>query len=594
MLKKTGCLFCFVVVLLACSQKESSGVNDYYNLNFQNNLTNGWLDELDIGRVYYDSTITVNGNVPVCIDNENIKKGAKIIRRFTLHYSLGRKVSLPKLKDAEEIEVSVNYKSQNLDMAWLVVYSADENGKLLNVYPAKMDDVDKWTEVNVNISDNQVHHLYVSLFTNSNGLTQQISNLIKEKNINPILDSSWMYFPVQKLWIDRVKINVGGFDMVDFMPEMMPKPEIKKQLLIPLKREDTFSQINELQDKRIIGIGETAHSTKEFPKIAYTLIKERVLHRNCKLVVLELPFSLGLQLNLFVNRETSFDIREIEDVLKPSSVPSHELIDFLLWLKSYNKTVERKVSIVGMGVEKLELNKCLLSFFNEYIPVDSSLFAPVYLDIFNQRNLEAWNKILRNREHFDKILGRGETSMLMHGLCHPAPILIFGSGKKFLFAERDSLMYDRVEIAIDNLLRSDETAVVYGHLGHITKSEVWMPRFVPSVGKYLSDTFGKEYFSIGLISYSERMSSERIKDKTDAVETFWKRTMAFHPAPSYSLEAACESTWLPIFYMNTSSLPSTVLLRHSGANLFQGEFNYYPVKGMDAFIFVERIRKKDY
>ena len=384
--------------------------------------------------------------------------------------------------------------------------------------------------------------------------------------------------------------------MANFSPSMISKPEITKNAIIPLdlNKESTFSQIDELKDKKIIGIGETAHTTSEFPTIAYALMKERILHHNCKLVVIELPFSFALKLNLFINQETSFGVAEIKEPIKHSLIPLDELIDFLLWLKNYNKTAERKVTIVGMGVDEFELNKDLLSYLNEYIPIDSSLFAPIYADISNQENSEAWNKIFKDRGHFDRILGKGETNMLLHALRNPAPLLKLGIENKFIFTERDSLMNDRTMIAIDNFLQKDETAVVYGHLIHTNKNGAWIPRFRPSVGTYLSNTFDDEYFSIGLMTYSEEMEliSNSKKKKMKDIEVFWKTQMAFQPAPPNSLETACEKTKVPLFYMPVSELPATVLLRESGMNIFQGRFDYYPVTGMDAFIFVDRVHKK--
>jgi hypothetical protein len=559
-LEKIFYFLCFTVIIVACSQKRE---NDYYNLNFQKKFIDGWINEIDMGSLYYDSTAIIDGNTPVCIDNENIKKWGKTIRRWALYYSLGRKVSLPELKNAEGIEISVHYKSQNLEKTWLMVCMADKDGKILDGYLEDMPDTEKWSTVKIAVSGNHAKHLFVHVLTKSDDLLKHVGG----KNINLNFDSLWMHFPVQKLWINKIKIKADGFDMTGFLPEMMPDPVIKENSLIPLNlnNENTFAQIEELKNKKIVGIGESLHTTNEFPEIAYSLIKYRILHDHCKLVLLELPFSLGLKLNLFINRETSFGIKEIESILKPGSLSSDATIDFLLWSKNYNQTAERKVNLVAIDIEHSEHNRELLSFLNEYIQADSLLFTPVYQDVINRKYAEAWDKFLNNRERFEKILGKGETGLLMHGLKHPSPRLKMGVEKKFFLTERDSLMYDNVQIALNNLLQNDETAVIYAHLAHTTKSEVWMPRFVSPVGKYLSDTYLDRYLSIGLITSS---------------------------APPHSLEKACKKTKIPLFYTSTGALPSTVLLRHSGLNVLQSKFDYYPVKGIDAFIFVSRVHKK--
>jgi erythromycin esterase-like protein len=577
--------------MFACSQE---GKSDHYNLNFQEQFIAGWVNEIDMGRLYYDSASIVDGNIPVCIDNENIKKYNKMIRRFPLAYSLGRTVSLPEFNDAKEIEISIHYKSLNLDKTSMRIHAANKDGQLLNEYSAEIPDTEKWDQAKITIPGNQVRHLYVNVFTTSNDFMKKTSELILEKNITPTLDSIWMYFPVQKLWINKITIKAGDLDMADFSPEMMPKPEIKENSLIPLNvnDENTFSSIKELKNKKIIGIGESAHFTEEFSKIAFSLIKYRILHDNCKLVVLEIPFSWGLKLNVFVNRETSFGIKEIAD-----AIPSDELTNFLLWLKNYNQTVEHKVSLVGMdvegfGIEGWKFNKDLLSFLNEYIAVDSVLFKPVFLHVFNKKYAEAWNHLFKNSERFNAILGKGMTKLLMHGL-KPSftSWLQIGVAKSFLLMDRDSLMHDKVLIAVSNLLRDDETAVVYAHLAHTTKSAVGTPRLVSPVGKYLFDAYRDKYLSIGLITYSEEVDSKQNSKEPDFL-TFWNTLMAFTPAPPYSLEEACEKTKTPLFYTSANALPPTVLLRHNGSDIFKGTFNYYPVKGTDAFIFINRVHKR--
>jgi hypothetical protein len=363
-----SCILCCVVVLAACS-KDSN----YYNFNFQRKFIDGWFEERNRGRLYYDSTLTVNGNTPICIDNENLiilsvnsdnfTTENKFLRRGFLDYSFGRRIALPDMKDSKEIRVSVHYKSQNLENTYLNVYTKDLNNKLVHKYAEEMPNTDKWRETKIRVPNSQVQYLYISISTETKKLIGESYDRFLKKPV-PVEDS-WIYIPVQKLWINKIQIKVDELDMADFMPEMIPKPEIKQMIPVPLDlhNENSFSQMKELKNKKIIGIGESAHYTKEFPKIAFSLIKHNILHNNCKLVVLEYPFFYGLKLNLFVREETSFDINSLDD--RNKHWISSEEINFLLWLKDYNKTAKRKVSIVGMDFDELESNSDFITFIKE-------------------------------------------------------------------------------------------------------------------------------------------------------------------------------------------------------------------------------------
>ncbi|GHU63152.1 hypothetical protein FACS1894160_3170 [Bacteroidia bacterium] len=384
--------------------------------------------------------------------------------------------------------------------------------------------------------------------------------------------------PVQSIWIDKVSVNIDGFDMENFDLDLLPSlPPHDSTNLIPLlfEQKNTFSQIKELKSHRIVALGESMHNTYEFNKTAIRIIENQIINNNCRLVALEIPIDMGLKWNMFVQQKVSFDISEIECDLLSLSLPKEEWMSFLIWLKEYNEKSSRKVRLFGMDAV-VSVADCLPVYFNEYITMDSLLFAPLFIDAFSAETSKLMRKIRRNENKIASYIGEKELSFLIRGLENTNNGIFGTDNQRFIILNRDAIMFNNLKSVIETDLKDDETVTIYAHLFHAGKKNVNINQLISPLGKQLYNLYGENYFCIGLFTYKDEIGT----------------------SPFYSIEDYCEQTGFSYFYTLSNTIPPCIRGRIRGQD-FEGSrknfnFDFMPLQQMiDALIFVDKVNTVD-
>ena len=141
----------------------------------------------------------------------------------------------------------------------------------------------------------------------------------------------------------NVRINVEGeidknayiaFSRLDILIDGKPIDEFPVRTLSPLivdkkinytginvDRKIGLEQINEINDKKIIGLGESVHGNDGIKNLAYQLIIQAVERLNCKLVLQEMPLEQSFAYNRFI-QDDNYE-------LDSSLVINHATINFL-------------------------------------------------------------------------------------------------------------------------------------------------------------------------------------------------------------------------------------------------------------------------
>ena len=167
----------------------------------------------------------------------------------------------------------------------------------------------------------------------------------------------------------NVRINVEGeidkdayiaFSRLDILIDGKPIDEFPVRTLSPLivdkkinytginvDRKIGLEQINEINDKKIIGLGESVHGNDGIKNLAYQLIIQAVERLNCKLVLQEMPLEQSFAYNRFI-QDDNYE-------LDSSLVINHATINFLNRLRSFNsgKTKDSKVKLYGMDYNSI-------------------------------------------------------------------------------------------------------------------------------------------------------------------------------------------------------------------------------------------------
>jgi erythromycin esterase-like protein len=557
---KLSLAFLFLTFSLFICRTNNISV-DYYNLNLDN--SNGWKANLSIFKQeqIYDSLFNRMVLCVIRLDSQNLTPLPMIggIERFLM---------LPDSRKKGDCKISVIYKTENPDNVFLKVNALDEKGNEIYIDSIRMDKENEWAETpSLKFSDKRIKFLRLGIFFEP-----------KDENATH----------PKKLWLDKINLQYEGLDMANLSSDMLPLPKpLDKAFAIPLDLEgnkDFSSLASFLKGKRIVSVGESRHGVKEYSKAATGLIKSQILHNNCRLVALEIPFSLGLKWNRYVN-DITFDNDEVLDDMESIYFDTGHIIDFLLWLKEYNNQTDRKVRLFGMDSDE---NDELTSIYNRFhyfstcLPYDSLLFSNMCMSSLSGDSLLL--NVERNKDQLIFYLGEEEVNLLIKSL---DPLLKVEernnlSKIKFHTIERDRVMVDNLYYAIENLLESNETVTIWGHLIHSTKKYLQADKVV-SLGEQLSDYYGdNHYYSIGLISSYDDYIEEKISDNfPDSILS------------SHNLEMAAANLNIPYFFYPINQLDSKyqklrltlIAVMTLRSEIYHNEF--IPLDSyMDAFIYI--------
>lgn len=396
-------------------------------------------------------------------------------------------------------EVAIRYKNLLLPQASLRVILYDQSQKVLERYEAPLRTDMKRVSLNVPVAD--VASLKISI---------QLSDTI---TVRKELDLYGIDMRIDGRDINSFPLNQGYASEVD---------------LTCLKKG-----LPEIPDKRIIGIGENMHGTSTLWGQAFDIIKDRILHHRCRLVLLEYAPETIISDNYLMTYNKSGQLPD--SLLLPSFLYS----ELLSWIKEYNSTAERKVIVAGVDNVDIYANEFrYLLYCISLLENDSSLkelsllsFKDFYKEI--EKNEKVWN-------HF----ALEEQFILRHTLSQHSLINEL-SRKRDLQSLRDSIMAENATAFLEHFCEEGESAVIWGHYGHIGK----LCRFnrpyddVRSLGNILQEKYSDDYYCLGLFG----MEGTRYCFPTpDLIYYQDVNSLGFSPSCiEYRLKNSFETCWLP-------------------------------------------------
>jgi len=120
---------------------------------------------------------------------------------------------------------------------------------------------------------------------------------------------------------------------------------------IELKDNSDFKQLAQLlTDKTVIGLGEAAHGSKTLNNIRFDLAKTLIQENGFNNLAFEMSFNTGLRINHYLQTGEG----DIEEILKQTNHffnKSEELLNFIKWIKEYNKNSANPVNIYGFDIQ---------------------------------------------------------------------------------------------------------------------------------------------------------------------------------------------------------------------------------------------------
>ena len=309
--------------------------------------------------------------------------------------------------------------------------------------------------------------------------------------------------------------------------------------------------LNTVGDKKIIGLGEGTHGTKEFNDIRISIIKELIERKGFNIICFENPFGDSYYLNEVINSNQS-----IKSALKNYAISiwqTKEIESFLLWLRKYNQTHNNKVRFTGMDFnfitnsaniiqQNLKDNSLLKDRANK---LHSCAF---YQDSLWQKQNDTtaqidFNSALKNGFTGYKLVESIDSLISTNNITVPPDTKIALLNCKYGFdvlyngylqkegLSRDQCMADMVSAIISTGTTSK--VIVWAHDGHVALKEVVFKNgSVGGMGGYLRKNFGKQYYVISTTTANGTYSAT--KDRFDT------RINLFS---SYTLTKPTQDSW---------------------------------------------------
>lgn len=380
-------------------------------------------------------------------------------------------------------------------------------------------------------------------------------------------------------------LYADGKKLSDDVPDAAVAPLFQRSDLLNW----TFGNYENLpcMNSPILAVGETVHGTKTMNAVAMDIMKERILKHQCRLVLLELPMDAAFYINRYVKNDPRFKFSYISNYID-NTVFDEPTKAFIEWLKQYNATHDNSVSLLGFDTN-LEWVQSQINLFNFFYTLNDGKKSPemkkiceavLYdMDPFSKRDVAA---LIDSSDVVKNCLQKDELMLVRKGV----RLMQWFAKHRMRFGQRDTLMAQFVQFAIDSVFPKETVVTMYAHTGHLNYSQTIEPAHLNyySAGHYLKEKYGENYRCIDIVTYQ---GATIVSDKYGA---FAGGKLAAVPQRSieYQLgQLGVDSVYLPMSKLQSSE---ALQMRMAGNGSLKVQFVYgYPQARVDGVLFVRNV-----
>ncbi len=276
-----------------------------------------------------------------------------------------------------------------------------------------------------------------------------------------------------------------------------------------------------LENRKIIGIGEATHSTKEFHQVRRRFFRFLVEELDYRIFAWEASFGETLEINNYVvNGEGT-----AEEALSSISSPifrTEEILNLVEWVREHNKQVsdEEKVRFYGFDMQNdiasfKKLRKIMQKVDRDFIEANNETLEfmeqgkMMFAEIDKEKEAELKdfitdleNQVKQKQDEYLEIISEKEYNLLKQ------LVVILEQCRKFCLAVnenaeldidswtfRDQSMAENISWMMD--FEDEEKAFVWSHNAHIKKGGKPENPESKALGYYLDQKYGEDYYAIG-------------------------------------------------------------------------------------------------
>ena len=479
--------------------------------------------------------------------------------RFEEKGKIGTLVPVYQLnKQGAEVTASIRYKTLNCERAYITLNSIGAGEQVLKSDTIELPLTEEWKEVSKKVKIKDAYLLNVFI--------EAVGSELAFNNIR----------------VSAFKLEANGTQLKNETAPKSNNTSLKKSDVMVLNGVD-FGKIPSVQS-RIMGIGETVHGSRTLGRMAFDIIKERIIKQGCNLVLHEYPLEYSFYVNRYIKNDPRFKLQDIERYME-GNLSSEHTIDFIKWLRAYNSAHNNRVSFWGIDIESLDIASSV--DLSEFVKTLCSKRETPETDSIVKRLLN-WEtneddslQLTRADGAVGKWLTADERQILK--LC--LQLNKESSETYERLTNRDETMAKTAFALIDILASNGAKATIYGHFMHLNYLVGGDMKELNnySVGHRMRAKYKDDYQAIALCTYEGR-TLNCLTDKSIGAAQLVK-------APEGSIENTLQSMGHNMAYLPAERLNNTDVLtmRVLGNTNDNNQFFYFiPKARVDGILFVSR------
>ncbi|NCB69398.1 MAG: hypothetical protein EOM47_11200 [Bacteroidia bacterium] len=555
---KISILIVNLVAITACC-KDLTHIKKYdLSINSIMEECSPWIG-YSIGMNYhYDSLISFYGKNPVIIYPSFNKIANSYIKNYYSDLLLQQWVTFASLTDSINIEFfqKGNYKN-NGKVTFALLNKHDSICQTITI---DLRDNYGWEKIRFTTTTKNISHMLVQIA--SNFMQSSISDNFS-------------------IGISDIKIEASHNDH--------DHENRNKSRYTITDNAEIFNLEKNIQNKNIIGIGETLHGSSSLNYQTFEIMKRMIEKNSCKLILFELPSPLVIIWDNFVQGKIDINVRD--EVEKYKTFSPNDICEFLVWLHKYNKESEEKVHLAGIDIlrRNVEFNKLILYDLFKYNVSNKELLDAVLVHLLNFKpgSNNTFYDFIRSNINVKEQFGKENYELLLHTLL---PDKQNATITGFTSKTRETEMFDAFKFIYELYnINKNKKVLIYGHISHLDKKRQFFPNGLESsLGNMIDKEFNSNYYLIGMIAGNGSI--------TNLTESGTFDTEKISQPINNSLEEYFCDFGKDSVFINAKLLPDNMYIRLEGTPMRNCN-NFVPInpkERMDAVFFIKNSKGFDF
>lgn len=554
------CILC--LFLLFSLDGEAQKIKDYYDLEFKdfNECNWDWLSNKNNCIIYRDKFESgrTRNNV-LCL-----KSDTRSARDLNMGFLLGKSITLPPIKHRSST-ISLDIRNNTDSIVSFAVLGIDDEENIVFNKKIRIKKQPSWKKTIITCPSEKVKAIKIYIEYKGNADKGQSIYL---KNLDIRLD----------------KKSILAMDIDSFNNSNI---ELNPARITPLDLTDSthlLNNIKEINGKKIIGLGESAHGSETIADAQFLFLRNLVVQYNCKLILLEIHLDLAMIYDLYVQGLISESSETVRAYLM-LGVDRAPTMSFLKWLRKYNAETKRKVHVLGIDNSSIGARPIpLMDYHFELLGKEK---AYPYLQKLWKNEIGDVEKISENDTNIKMILGTENYAYYRYMLSS-----MFRETKKLSrediyqrYLTRDSSMALRVAFLDSLFTKPQEKIAILAHVNHLQKINELTDQQYTRLGKVLKDKYSTNYYALDFTFGSGKFNQDSCSLTVRLIEDSLK------VIPKNSFEYAALKTNQKFFFYPSKYLDNNINSSLNIGRLSQNK-NHFEFanlkKRFDGYVFLNK------